>query len=138
MAKTKAAKQNRQGGINYPLGDFLIRIKNAMLARQKEVKVSSSKLVVAVAKAMKKQGFLDSVEEKKGVLKVSLTYRKKVPVILDLRLISKPGLRVYKGVDELEKERGASIFFLSTPKGIMISTEAIRKRLGGEVIVEVW
>lgn len=138
MKKKRIQDSSRQGGINYPLGDFLIRIKNAALARQKEIVMGSSKLIVAVAKAMKKHGYLESVEETKGVLKVNLAYRKKAPVILDLRLISKPGLRVYKGVDELEKERGASVFFISTPKGIMVSSEAIKKRLGGEVIVEVW
>ena len=124
--------------INYPAGDFLIRIKNASLARRKEVVLKNTKLIKSIALALKKQGYLEEVKEEEGRLYVKLAYHKKKPVLLDLKLISRPGLRVYMDVNELEKIRKPSIFILSTPKGIVSSYEAIKKRVGGEVIVEIW
>ena len=123
--------------INYPIGDFLVRIKNAVLARNREVVVEKTKLIVAVAKVLKKSGYLSDFQERKGEVIVRLAYRKKEPVILDMKLVSKPGLRVYKNVDELEKKRGPSTYIISTSKGILTSNEAIKKRVGGEVIVEI-
>ena len=123
--------------MNYPVGDFLIQIKNAALARKQEVDVSCTKLIRSVADEMKKMGYLDSVEEKDGRIIVKLTFHKKAPLISKVRLVSKPGLRIYVGVDDLDKERGPSVFIVSTPKGVMSSREAIKKRLGGEVIAEV-
>jgi len=123
---------------NYPVGDFLIRVKNALLARNRELDVVNTKYIKAVAQVLKKEGFLETVSQSKDNLKLRLAYRRKLPVLLGLKLVSKPGLRIYMGVDELEKKRGASIFILSTPEGVMSSTEAKKKRLGGEVIVEVW
>jgi small subunit ribosomal protein S8 len=123
--------------MNYPVGDFLIQIKNAALARQQEVDVSCTKLIRSVADEMKKMGYLDKVEEKDGRIIVKLTFHRKEPLINRVRLISKPGLRIYVGADDLEKERGPSVFIVSTPKGVMSSREAIKKRLGGEVIAEV-
>lgn len=123
---------------NYPVGDFLIRIKNALLAKKREVEVPGTKLIKEVATVLEKEGVLDEVRKVKGKLSVRLVFRKKEPVILGLKLISKPGSRIYWGVDELAKKRGPSIFILSTPEGILSSKEAIKKRVGGEVICEVW
>jgi small subunit ribosomal protein S8 len=75
--------------------------------------------------------------EKDGQLTAFISYRKKQPLIMDVRLVSKPGLRVYKKADELEKIKKPTILIVSTPKGVMSSREAIKKRLGGEVIVEM-
>lgn len=80
---------------------------------------------------------MDEVKEKDGKLKARIAYRKKEPIILDIRLISKPGLRIYMSVGELEKIKGPSIFIVSTNKGVMTNKDAIKKRLGGEVIAEV-
>ena len=63
--------------------------------------------------------------------------KKELKVLLDLKLVSTPGLRIYMGVEELEKIRKPSILILSTSKGVMSSREALKVRLGGEVIVEV-
>jgi len=126
------------GVVNYPVGDFLIRIKNAVLARRHEVGSSDSKLVTAVAHALKAEGLLEEVKKSEGKIIVRLTYRKKEPVILNLRLVSKPGLRIYTSVDELEKIKGPSIFIVSTSKGVMSSRRALRERLGGEIIAEVF
>jgi small subunit ribosomal protein S8 len=124
--------------INYPVGDFLIRVKNAVLSGKREIIVSETKLIKSVAKVLKKQGFFNEVTTKSGKITAKLNYHKKKPVLINLRLISKPGLRVYKGADELEKRRKPSFYLVSTPKGIMTSMEAVKKRLGGEIIVEIW
>ncbi len=122
---------------NYPIGDFLVRIKNAALARNNEVVVGKTKLIVAVARVLKNSGYLSDLREKGGDVIVQLAYRKKEPVILDIKLVSKPGLRVYKSVDELEKKKGPSVYIISTSKGILTTNEAVKKRVGGEVIAEI-
>lgn len=124
--------------INYSIGDFLVRIKNTALARKKELVVDNTKLIDSVAKVLKKEGVLTEITKKDGKLTVQLAYRKREPVLMGLKLVSKPGLRVYMGADELATIKGPSFFILSTPKGIMTSQEAIKARIGGEVIVEIW
>lgn len=124
--------------INYSIGDFLIRIKNTALANRKEMEVDNTKLIENVAKVLVKEGILTEVKKKDGKLTVKLAYRKKEPIIIDLRLVSKPGLRIYMGADELSAIRKPSFLILSTPKGIITSREAIKQRIGGEVIVEIW
>lgn len=123
---------------NYPLGDFLIRVKNAKLAQNTELSVPMTKMVKAAAEVLKDEGFLREVEQKDGVLNVSLAFKNKLPVLMDLKLVSKLGLRVYKNVDELKAHRGASIFIVSTPRGVMSSKKALKENVGGEVIAEVW
>lgn len=149
MKKTKSQKQNRGpqragrvgakkvGVVNYPVGDFLIRLKNATLARKHTFSLANTRLISAVAKTLKNEGFLEEVSEKEKKLFVRIAYKKKEPVMLDLRLVSKPGLRVYMGVDNIQELKGPSVLILSTPKGVMSSREAIKRRLGGEVIAEV-
>jgi small subunit ribosomal protein S8 len=122
---------------NYSIGDFLIRIKNASLANNKKVEVHTSKFIKSMAKALKEEGFLEKVEEKNGLILVDLAFSHKKPVIMDVKLISKPGLRVYKSADELEKIKKPTIFMVSTPRGIMSSRKAIKQRLGGEVLAEI-
>ena len=116
----------------------MIRIKNAAMAGGKEVEFESSKLVVAVAKVLEKAGYLSSVTNAKGTLRVALAVKSKKPILMDIGLVSKPGLRVYKGVDELKKKKGASTYVISTPKGLVVTKEAIKLGIGGEVIAEVW
>ncbi len=124
--------------INFSIGDFLIRIKNTALAKRKEMEVDNTKLIESVAKVLKKEGILTEVKKKDEKLVVKLAYRKKEPILIDLRLVSKPGLRIYMGADELSAIRKPSFLVLSTPKGIMTSREAVKQRIGGEVIVEIW
>ena len=123
---------------NYPVGDFLIRVKNAALGRNKTVVFPKTKVVVSLAQALKKEGFLDEVKVVKSELSVTLTYQKKEPVLLDIKLVSKPGLRVYMNANELAKIRKPSIVLVSTPKGILNAKLAAKQRLGGELIAEVW
>lgn len=122
---------------NYPVGDFLIRIKNAALAKRKTVIVPTTKLIKAVAETLEKEGFLSDVKVLDRELTAQLTYQKKAPVVMNVTLVSKPGLRIYADVDELERRRKPSILVISTPKGVMSSKEAVKKRVGGEVIAEV-
>jgi small subunit ribosomal protein S8 len=123
---------------NYPVGDFLIRIKNAALGRRKEVAFPKTKMVLALAQALKKEGFLDEVKSVKNEVTVSLKYQKKEPAVLGIKLISKPGLRVYMNANELSKIRKPSVILVSTPKGILNAWQAAKQRLGGELVVEVW
>jgi len=122
---------------NYSIGDFLIKLKNAARAGKKKVIVKEIKLVREVAKVLVKTGVLDGVKKQKGLLEVDLAYLKKEPVLLDLKIVSKPGLRVYMTVDELSGYRKPSMLIISTPEGILTNHEAIKKNVGGEVIAEV-
>jgi small subunit ribosomal protein S8 len=124
--------------LNYPLGDFLIRIKNAAMAGRKNVSTRDTKLIHAVANVLKEEGFLEEVGTKDGQLMIRLAYRKKQPVILDVVLVSKPGLRIYIGADELEKRRGPQTLLISTSKGVMFAKDAVKNNLGGEIIAEIF
>lgn len=123
---------------NYSIGDFMIRLKNAGLAGKKEFEVNKTRLTKEASVALKKMGFVEDFKEKGDMLTVSLVFKNKKPLILGLRLISKPGLRIYKGTDELAKIRKPSVLLVSTPKGLLSSYEAIKQRVGGEVVAEVW
>jgi small subunit ribosomal protein S8 len=132
---------------NYPVGDFLIKLKNASMAGNKEVKISESKKILAIADAMKKAGFLDSVKKASGQeglrpggkkeIIVTLSFKDKKPLLMNVKLVSKPGLRVYMKVDEIESKKGPSTFLITTPSGVVTSKEAIKMRTGGEVIAEL-
>jgi small subunit ribosomal protein S8 len=141
-SKTRRKKNINQdkansGVVNYTIGDFLIRIKNACLTRNKKVEAKNTKLIENLANTLKKEGLLDEVKVEGKKITASISYRDKKSLILDIKLVSKPGLRVYKGADELEKIKGPSIFIVSTNKGVMSTKEAIKKRVGGEVIAEI-
>lgn len=124
---------------NYQIGDFLIRLKNASLAKMKEVAgVMATNYIKETAAALKDAGYIDKVSEKEGLLTVSLAFRNKRPVLMDLKIISRPGLRLYKNVEELAKDKGPFIFLVSTSKGVITSQKAIKSRVGGEVIAQIW
>lgn len=122
---------------NYPVGDFLIRIKNAARTNAGEVTVPKTKMIKKVAEALKKEGIVSAVKDKKGELKVKLAMLKKESILMDLKLVSRPGLKIYMGTEELESKKGPEIYILTTPKGILSSKEAIKKGVGGEVIVKI-
>lgn len=122
--------------MNYPIGDFLIRLKNAVLSKKSIVTAPKTNLVMGVAELLHKEGYVNEVSIEKGMIKTSIAYKKKEPLIMDISLVSKPGLRIYLGVDDLKLIRGPRRLLLSTPKGIMFHPEAIKKNLGGEVIAK--
>ena len=92
---------------NYSVGDFLIRVKNAALAENKEVVVPMTKISLSAAKVLKKLGYLSEVgsSDSKKEIVCSLAFKRKKPVLMGLKLISKPGLRIYMGVSEIENRK---------------------------------
>lgn len=122
---------------NYNAGDFLIRIKNAAMAKNKEVTARADKKVVAIAEALKKIGYLDSVKKEGNVLTVGLTFKDKKPLLMNVTLVSKPGLRVYKSIAEIESKKSPATYLISTTKGVISTKEAVKSRVGGEVIAEI-
>ena len=128
----------KNNNTNYQVGDFLITLKNASMAKNKTVKVAGTKKLLALAEALKKMGFLGEVKKEKDGVTMSLAYKSKNPVLQNVRLISKPGLRVYWSVDEIDAKKSPSVLLISTPKGILSSREAVKQRTGGEVIAEIW
>lgn len=134
----KTQKTNKFKMVNYSLGDFLIKIKNASMAKNKVVTVPANKGNLAVAEALKKFGYFDELKKEKDSLTVSLAFRNKKPLLINLKLVSKPGLRIYLGVDEIAEKKGPSMLLISSPKGIISSKEAIKLRMGGEIIAEIW
>jgi len=122
---------------------MLTRIRNAIMACHDDVLVPASRVKLSIAKILKEEGFINGYEILKGkpqpMVKIQLKYANGQPAILGLERVSKPGLRVY--VDRREIPRvygGLGIAILSTSEGIIISQEAWRRRLGGEVLCYVW
>jgi small subunit ribosomal protein S8 len=132
--------------VNDPIADMLTRIKNAYLARHQVVRVPYSRIKNEIARLLVDEGYLKNsrVEEIKKTLKkiitCELSYKKNGQSSLgDVRRISKPGRRVYARVDKLPKTLGGlGITIISTPKGVMTDKEARKKKLGGEIICQVW
>ena len=123
---------------NYRAGDFLIRVKNASMAGKIEVSLPSTKLVHSLAKSLKDEGYLSEVKLEKGMLTVKVAQAHKKPVLMDLKVISKPGLRVYKSVDEIKARKAeSSMLILLTSKGVLSDKKAMKENVGGEVVAEI-
>jgi len=126
------------------IADMLTRIRNANLARQEHVLIPASRLKLEIAKVLKGQGYIqkyDLVDDKRqGQLRIHLRYTSgREPVIVGLRRISKPGVRVYADADHLPRVMGGlGIAVLSTSQGVLTDREARRRRVGGEVLCYVW
>jgi small subunit ribosomal protein S8 len=127
-----------------PIGDMLTRIRNAIMAKKKEVVVEpASKLKMAILDVLKREGYIEGYKiEGEGVKKkiiVYLKYYQGKPVIQVIERVSKPGRRIYVGVDEIPKVyNGLGIAILSTPKGVLSDREAKKLRVGGELICKVF
>ena len=124
-----------------PIADMLTRIRNANQNRAAYVVIPTSKVKEEMAKILKDEGFIeDYTIDGDGVQKnLTLKYKNKERVITGLKRISKPGLRVYAGVDELPTVlNGLGIAIISTSKGIMTDKRARELSLGGEVIAYIW
>lgn len=129
--------ERRVGKMTYPVGDFLIRVKNAAMAGRKEITILNSGQIFAISETLKKLGFLDEIKKDGKNLKLSLTFKRKKPLLINIKLVSKPGLRVYAKASEIEGKRGPSTFIISSPQGVISSKEAIKSGTGGEIIAEV-
>ena len=126
-----------------PIADLLARIRNAYLAKHDRLDVPASKLKAEVCRLLKEQGYIEDVEaidgEPRGVLRVFLKYHEGEPVIRHIRRISTPGRRVYKRSDDLRPVlNGLGVSIISTSQGLLSDGEARERRVGGEVLCEVW
>ena len=123
-----------------PIADMLTRIRNANQMRNKEVSMPVSKIKVEIAKILDAEGFITNYTVKDNTLTLTLKYgQNKERVITGLKRISKPGLRVYAGADEIPHVlNGLGIAIISTPKGVMTDKLARKNNVGGEVIAYVW
>ena len=123
-----------------PIADMLTRIRNANQMRNKEVSMPVSKIKLEIAKILDAEGFITSYIVKDNTLTLTLKYgQNKERVITGLKRISKPGLRVYAGADEIPHVlNGLGIAIISTPKGVMTDKLARKNNVGGEVIAYIW
>ena len=130
--------------ITDPVADMLTRIRNANTAKHESVDVPASNLKKAIAKILLDEGYIKSYEVvedgTQGVIRIQLKYLAgKEKVISGLRRVSKPGLRVYAGADELPRVlKGLGIAIISTSKGVMTDRTARANHVGGEVLAFVW
>ena len=127
-----------------PIADMLTRIRNASLARHRDVTLPSSKVKREIARILAEEGFIDGYKTSSdGIqeyLELGLKYIEgKSPVVAGLKRISKPGLRVYARKTEIPRVLGGlGIVILSTSRGIMTGQQARKLNLGGEVLCYVW
>ena len=130
--------------ITDPIADMLTRIRNAGMARHDSVDVPASKMKTAIAEVLLKEGYIKAFQivddGTQGVIRITLKYLPgKERAIQGLKRVSKPGLRVYAGADELPRIlKGLGVAIISTSKGIMTDKEARKAHVGGEVLAFVW
>lgn len=135
--------------VNDPIADMLTRIRNAIMAGHQMVALPSSNLKVAIAKILKEEGYVASLEVVDGkisgqkILRIRLKYvgerRERKPVITGLERISRPGRRVYTGKQDIPWVlSGMGIAIISTPKGVMTGQRARQLGVGGEILCKVW
>ncbi len=125
------------------IADLITRIRNAIMVNKNEISVPASRLKLAILEGLKRTKFITdySVVEvtPRNSIRVVINEINEAPRINEITKVSKPGRRVYAGVDELPKVKsGRGIVLISTSKGIMTGDEAKQARLGGEILVKVW
>ena len=127
-----------------PLADLLTRIRNAQTARIEHVEVPSSNTKAAIVQVLKEEGYIEefSVSDAEGgkrTLSITLKYHGGKPVIEEIKRISRPGLRQYRGKDEIPSLRGGlGIYIVSTDKGLMTDRAARAQGIGGELLCSVF
>ena len=129
--------------MNDPISDMLTRIRNGQAVFRPEVLVPFSQIKYDLAKILEKENFVEKIEKKgRGIrknIKIVLKYQDKMPTILGLKRMSKPGQRFYLPAKKIRLIRGGfGISIISTSEGLMTNKKARKKNLGGEVICEVW
>lgn len=122
-----------------PIADMLTRIRNAQMVEKSSVSMPASKIKAAIAKVLKDEGYIEDFAlrnaDGKSELDIALKYYAGRPVIERIERISKPGLRVYKGKDDLPRVmNGLGVAIVSTPKGVMTDRKARASNVGGEVL----
>jgi small subunit ribosomal protein S8 len=126
-----------------PVADLLTRIRNAISVGKTEIRVPTSKLKFAVADKLQKTNYLEKVEvedaKPRGILHIVINNEGENARINELTKVSTPGRRIYAGVNEIPKVKsGRGTVLVSTSKGIMTGQEAVKNKLGGEILVKVW
>ena len=127
-----------------PIADMLTRVRNANSAGKQTVSMPSSKKLVEIARVMAEEGYITRYEiidgEPRATLEITLKYGpKKAKTIRGIKRISKPGLRIYAGKDELPRVLGGlGTAIVSTSKGVMCDRDARKAGVGGEVIAYIW
>jgi small subunit ribosomal protein S8 len=127
-----------------PIADMLTVIRNGCKAKHKKVEVPASRVKTEILKVLLKQKFISNFryieDQKQGRLRIYLKYTEsEASVISGLKRVSKPGLRVYRPADRLPSVRGGlGLAILSTSQGVMTGADAGRRRIGGEVVCNVW
>ena len=130
--------------MNDPLGDMLTRIRNAQMRGKTSVSTPASKVRAWVLDVLKDEGYIRGYEKAdghsgQGELRIELKYFDGEPVIRELKRVSTPGRRVYKGVKEIPQVRqGLGVAIVSTPKGVMSDAQARTANVGGEVLCTVF
>jgi small subunit ribosomal protein S8 len=130
--------------ISDPIGDMLTRIRNACMARQGTVTIPASKIKLAIADILKREGFIRDYQIEPGEprQKIVLTLKytnDQQPVITGLKRVSRPGLRIYTKRTDIPRVRGGlGVSILSTSKGVLAGHEAWQEQVGGEVLCYVW
>lgn len=130
--------------MNDPIADMLTRVRNANSAGKFTVSMPSSKKLVEIARIMQEEGYITGYEVEsanpRDILEITLKYgEKKARTIRGIKRISKPGLRIYAGKDELPRVLGGlGTAIISTSKGVMADRDARKNGIGGEVIAYIW
>jgi small subunit ribosomal protein S8 len=125
-----------------PIADMLTRIRNASMVHKTEVSIPYSKLKLAIAEILAREGYVAKVEETKtkpAFIVVTLKYNGRESVIQHLERLSTPGHRRYVKKDSIERVlNGLGLAILSTPKGILTGAEAVKENVGGELLCEIY
>ena len=126
-----------------PIADMLTRVRNATMAGKNEVRLPNSKLKQTVAEQLKKAGYLETVKVEKAKpqdeLIITIHEEGGEPVFTEIERVSKPGRRVYAGANDIPKvKNGRGIVLVSTSRGVMTGVEAVKAKLGGELICKVY
>ncbi len=126
-----------------PIANMLTLIRNAARAKLEKVDIPNSNLLASLADVLKQEGYIDNYrvikDNKQGVLRVYLKYVNKKSVFINIKRVSRPGLRVYAGAKEIPRVlRGKGTAILTTSKGLMTDTQAREEKIGGEVLCYIW
>ena len=125
--------------VNDPIADMLTRIRNSHSAMRREVVIPCSNIKESMASLMKEEGYITDYSVEERDIKVTLKYAKGRPAISGLKRISKPGRRIYIGVEDIPSVRnGLGICIISTSQGLMTGETAKEKKFGGELLCEIW
>jgi small subunit ribosomal protein S8 len=128
-----------------PIADLLTQICNAHLVKHDRLEVPASKMKLEICRILREQGYIEDFETiesdpvKKGIRILLKYHRDGEPAIRTIRRVSKPGRRVYRGTDELQPVlNGLGVGIVATSLGLLTDAEARAKRVGGEILCEVW